>query len=184
MIKVKLADGRVINVQEDDPQKAAQTAHRWGKDNPKKPAAPARPAETTWRDRASGLAGNFLDGILPGTSGFVRGVRETAINAAQAPFSDEVDFDPIAAYNRGKSQQEVTNKRAQAADPRLNSGAQVAGLVGSFALPASKIASGASLGTKAAKGAKDAAIYSGVSGPCRRTRTPLPADGRTRFPPV
>jgi hypothetical protein len=161
LIKVKLADGRVINVQSDDPEQAARLAHEWGKSNPRKPS---EPQETTWQDRVGGLAGNYLDGILPGASGFARGVREAGLNAIQAPFSDEVDFEPIKSYNAGKRFQEQRNKRAQAADPTLNSGAQVTGMVAGLVLPATKIAGGASMGKRALEGAKTAGAYSAASG--------------------
>ena len=34
------------------------------------------------REKLGGIAGQFLDGILPGTSGIFRGAREAIINAA------------------------------------------------------------------------------------------------------
>lgn len=65
-----------------------------------------------------GDAGLFANGATLGFADRLRGVTEVAKNAIAAPFSDKVDFDPRAAYNRGFS-----GERQLIGDVRKNGGA-------------------------------------------------------------
>ncbi|MCW2349803.1 hypothetical protein [Sphingobium sp. B12D2B] len=154
MIKVTLADGRHIEVDTDDPKAAAKIAHEWSVKNP--------PA--TLKNRAAGVAGQVLEGVLPGLSGFVRGARETVVNAVQAPFSDKVDFDPVKAYNEGKRFQEGRNRLAAARNSTASNIATGAGLAAGLVLPAKKIAAGANLFQKAKAAATTSGLYGLLSG--------------------
>lgn len=156
MITVTLPDGRRIDVQTDDPKRAAQIAHTFGRNNPK--------VEKSAKNTIGGLAGNWAEGILPGASEFVRGAREVAVNAVQAPFSDKVDFQPIDSYNKGRAFQRARNKAAQREHPTASAVAQTGGLVSSLLLPGAKVLEGASLTQKALAGAKTAGAYGLLSG--------------------
>jgi len=121
------------------------------------------PANST-ATQAAGIAGNFLDGILPGASGFVRGAGEVVKNAVRAPLLDAEDFHPVQSYNQGRAFQEARNRMALQGSPALSNVAAGAGLAAGLALPASKIAKGASLAQKARAGAMTAGAYSAASG--------------------
>ena len=120
--------------------------------------------EKNTKNAVGGIAGHFLEGILPGASEFVRGAREVAVNAVQAPFSDEVDFTPAASYNQGRAFQRARNKAALQQHPTASTLAQVGGLASGLLLPAAKVAQGASLAQKAVAGAKTAGAYGLLSG--------------------
>lgn len=156
MITVTLPDGRRVDVQTDDPQRAAKIAHGWATQNP-------RP-ERTAKNEAAGVAGNYLDGILPGSAGFVRGASEVLKNAVKAPFSDAVDFEPGKAYARGQRFQADRQRMAREDHPTASNAAAWTGMGAGLFLPASKIARGASLGQKALAGAKTAGAYGAASG--------------------
>lgn len=126
--------------------------------------AQARKPASRLRDTIGGVAGNFLEGVLPGSSGFVRGVREMAINAAKAPFSDAVDFEPMKSYEAGRDFQENRNKISSLNAPTSTNIAQGTGLVAGLALPAAKIAKGANMAQKAWAGIKTGGAYGAASG--------------------
>ena len=156
MITVTLPDGRRIDVQTNDPKRAAQIAHTYGRDNPK--------VQKSAKNTLAGIGGNYLEGILPGASEFVRGAREVVVNAVQAPFSDKVDFRPMDAYNQGRAFQKARNNAALQQHPTASAIAQTGGLASSLLLPAAKVAQGASLAQKAVAGAKTAGAYGLLSG--------------------
>jgi hypothetical protein len=112
LIKVRLPDGRSVSVNTEDRQKAAKVAHTWAKSNP-------QPTDST-ATQVAGIAGQYLDGILPGASGFVRGAGEVVKNAVRAPFSDAEDFHPVQAYNEGRAFQEARNRMAAGGSPTLS----------------------------------------------------------------
>ena len=145
-----------MDVQTDDPQRAAKVAHGWATQNPK--------PEKTTKNELAGVAGNYLDGILPGSAGFVRGASEVVKNAIQAPFSAAVDFEPGKAYSRGQRFQEQRQKMAASDHPTASNAAGLAGIGAGLFLPATKIARGATLGQKALAGAKTAGAYGLASG--------------------
>lgn len=156
MITVRLADGREIQVDTTDPQQAAKVAHSFGQSNPH--------PEATTKNELAGVAGHYLDGMLPGASGFVRGTREAIVNAAQAPFSDKVDFHPLQSYHEGQAFQEARSKMAERDHPTASGVASGAGIAAGVVLPASKIAKGATMGQKMLAGAKTAGGYGLLSG--------------------
>lgn len=116
------------------------------------------------KDTLAGIAGNYLDGILPGSAGAVRGAREVVLNAVRAPFSAEEDFEPGKAYSRGQAFQAARQKAAMRDHPTASNVTALAGMGAGLLLPASKIARGASLGQKALAGAKTAGAYGALSG--------------------
>lgn len=156
MITVTLPDGRRVDVQTDDPQRAAKVAHGWATQNPK----PDRSA----KNEAAGVAGNYLDGILPGSAGFVRGASEVVKNAVRAPFSADEDFEPGKAYARGQRFQADRQRMAAQDHPAASNAAAWTGMGAGLFLPAAKIARGASLGQKALAGVKTAGAYGALSG--------------------
>ncbi|RVT92843.1 hypothetical protein [Sphingomonas crocodyli] len=161
MITVTLADGRKVDVRTNDPQKAAKIAHGWSRGNPK--GLPKAPPSSALRT-ARGLAGNFAEGVLPGSSGFLSGAGKALVNAAEAPFSDEVDFEPMASYSAGQRDQEAQNKATTQEHPYLSGAAQFGGMAAGVLLPGANIARGASLGQKAYAGVKTAGAYGVASG--------------------
>ncbi|UXC90514.1 hypothetical protein EGM87_15995 [Sphingobium sp. RSMS] len=156
MITVTLPDGRRIDVQTDDPKRAAQIAHTYGRNNPK--------VERSTKNTLGGIAGLWAEGILPGASEFIRGAREVAVNAVQAPFSDNVDFHPMDSYNKGRAFQRARNRAAVQQHPTASAIAQTGGLASSLLLPSAKVVEGASLAGKALAGAKTAGAYGLLSG--------------------
>lgn len=166
MITVTLPDGREVTVDTDDPKRAAQVAHGWSSKTPP-------PKEADWKDKFAGTAGNFMDGLLPGASGAVRGVREMAINAVQAPFSDKVDFHPLKSFDQGRRFQQGRNNRARQALPTASNVADGAGLLAGLALPVAKMAKVPTLLDKARVGAKSAGLYGALSGAMSSDRDTL-----------
>lgn len=126
--------------------------------------AKAAPRSLSALETAGGLAGNALDAMIPGFAGASRGTREVLVNALTAPFSDRVDFEPGKAYRRGQDFIGGIQKRTTKAHPTASTAADVTGIGLGFALPASKIVKGASLGQKALAGAKTAGAYGAISG--------------------
>jgi len=86
------------------------------------------------------------------------------VNAAEAPFSDKVDFHPLQSYREGQAFQEAREKAARDAHPNLAATAQGVGVLSGLMLPASKVARGANLYQKVTAGAKTAGAYGALSG--------------------
>src|SRR3546814_3235176 len=107
-------------------------------------------------DTLAGIACNYLDAMIPGAAGAVRGGREVLLNAVRAPFSASEDFEPMKAYSRGQAFQEARQKAASEAHPTAANVAAGAGIVGGLTLPATKIAKGATLFQQATAGLKTA----------------------------
>src|SRR3546814_13285509 len=72
-------------------------------------AHPAPPRST--KDTLAGIAGNYLDAMIPGAAGAVRGGREVLLNAVRAPFSASEDFEPMQAHTPGPAVQATRQKR-------------------------------------------------------------------------
>lgn len=156
MITVTLPDGRRVDIQTDDPKRAAQLAHGWAQQHPK--------AERTTANETLGVLGHLADGALPGASRTIGGALNTLSNAAQAPFSDKVDFHPADAFVRGQREQDSRNRLAKKDHPYLSNAATAVGFVGGLALPAANVARGAGLAARSFAAAKTAGTYGLASG--------------------
>jgi hypothetical protein len=136
------------------------------------PAPAAYPAEgpalptgsNTWRQSLRAVAGDVLDGALPGAAKFVRGTRGVTDNALGALFSDEA-FDPSSAYAEAAADQELAQARFNADHPNwataLGTGGAVAGL---FAMPGVRLLKGPGLARGLVNSAATGAAYGGLSG--------------------
>lgn len=161
-LRVRSPDGRTFVVQapagatEEEILSRVQARAKTPKGFPKAPPS--------LKDQAAGVAGNFLDGILPGSAGFVRGASEVLKNAVRAPFDASEDFEPGKAYAKGQRFQEDRQKAAARDHPTASNWAAGAGIGAGILLPAAKIAKGATLAQKVKAGAKTAGAYGALSG--------------------
>ncbi len=171
MITVTLPDGRKVDVRTDDPEKAAKVAHTWSTNNPK--------VGHSLREKAGGIAGQYLDGVLPGSSGFLRGVREVVKNAIVAPFSDQVDFEPVRSYDRGRRLQNARNRQAMLDNPNISGVAQGAGMVAGMALPAPRSHRAPPWPRRRRLEPPRQALMAPCLGPWHPTRTRSPGKDRT-----
>ncbi|RXZ34837.1 hypothetical protein EO081_04035 [Sphingomonas desiccabilis] len=108
-------------------------------------------------------AGKFADAILPGVAGLDRGVHKVTANAAQALLGNE-EFDPSAAFQQGKDEQDFSQSLFDAQHPNASTAASAAGLVGSLLLPEARVLRGSGMLPGMGNAALTAGGYGALSG--------------------
>jgi len=119
--------------------------------------------ENNWREDLRAGAGQFLDGVLPGTAATTRGIRGVVTNGFGSLFGDET-FDPAAAYEEGAQSQKDVQARFAATNPSLSDGLSYGGMATSLALPGANVAKGTRLSAGVINGGITAAGYGAASG--------------------
>jgi hypothetical protein len=138
----------------------------------KLPKAPPRPRQNrpnTGLETASATAQEALNGVLPNAGRFMAGVGGVIGNAIAAPLSDQVDFDPFAAFSEEEAASDLSRERLEEDNPTLANAAWGAGLIGPFALPQARILQGGGLLRGAGNGAITAGGYGALSGAMNNT---------------
>lgn len=128
---------------------------------PTAPEAPTGPS--TFLENASATAGQIMDGFIPGSRKFLAGAGGVIGNGIAAAIGRD-EFHPDEAYASGAASSDVDHARLEAEHPQIASAATLAGLAGSFALPAARLARGGSLGAGMLNGAATGAGYGALSG--------------------
>lgn len=142
--------GRTYTVQTDDPEKARLAVEKYL-------ALEKSSRPRTFLQNTKDFTGRVVDNVLPNLGDEIAAVPD-AISAA-------LRGRPVGeAFKRG--QREFKSNQADFAlrQPKLAGTATVAGTVGSLALPAGAVLKGASLGAKAAQGAKVGALWGAMAG--------------------
>ncbi len=159
-IKARLADGTVLQFPDNtDPAVIDRTVQ-------------AHIAETTRKDRAykagggtfGGMTNRLADNFTFGLADDVAGVASVIGNAIAAPLSDKVDFDPRAAFNRGKQDFKDSIERSGREAPVGSALAGALGFVGSLATPTRALAGAPTLRAGAALGARQGAVTGALGG--------------------
>ncbi len=112
--------------------------------------------------------GTALDGVLPGVARTDRGIHGVINNAVQSTIGDET-FDPAAAFQQGKDEQDYAQARFGVDHPDASLAATAAGLAGSFALPEARVVHGAGLLPGIGNAALTAGGYGALSGVLNET---------------
>lgn len=140
---------------------AKAEAQQAGPTDSEAPAAPTGPG--TFLENASATAGQIMDGFIPGSRKFLAGAGGVVGNGIAAAIGRD-DFDPTEAYATGAASSDINHARLEAEHPQVATAATLAGLAGSFALPAARLARGGSLGAGMLNGAATGAGYGALSG--------------------
>lgn len=159
-IKAKLADGTVL--QFPDGTDAAVIDR----------TVQARIAETARKEKVykvnggafGGMTNRLADNFTFGLADDVAGVSSAISNAIVAPFSDKVDFDPRAAFNRGKGDFNDSIERAGREAPVGSAIAGGLGIAGSIATPTRALAGAQTIRRAAALGARQGAVTGALGG--------------------
>ncbi|MHC9417681.1 hypothetical protein ACYZX9_03675 [Sphingomonas citri] len=114
------------------------------------------------------MVGTAVDGVLPGVARTDRGIHGVIGNAAKSLVSSE-EFDPAAALQQGKDEQDYAQARFGVEHPDASLAATAAGLAGSFALPEARVIRGAGLLPGMGNAALTAGGYGALSGVLNET---------------
>lgn len=99
----------------------------------------------TFLENASATAGEIMDGMVPGCRKFLAGAGGVVGSGIAAAIGRD-DFDLAEAYASGAASGDIDHARLEVEHPQVATVATLAGLAGSFALPAARLAGGRSLG--------------------------------------
>lgn len=114
------------------------------------------------------MVGTAVDGVLPGVARTDRGIQGVIGNAAKSLVGSE-EFDPAAAFQQGKDEQDYAQARFGVEHPDASLAATAAGLAGSFALPEARVIRGAGLLPAIGNAALTAGGYGALSGVLNET---------------
>ncbi|MBB3693010.1 hypothetical protein [Sphingomonas sp. BK580] len=109
------------------------------------------------------MVGTAVDGVLPGVARTNRGIHGAISNAAKSLVGSE-EFDPAAAFQQGKDEQDYAQARFGVEHPDASTVATAAGLVGGLALPEARVVRGAGLLPGMANAALTSGGYGALSG--------------------
>ncbi|MEN2786215.1 hypothetical protein ACFOKI_07410 [Sphingomonas qilianensis] len=128
------------------------------------PAVPEGPSEelkaqpNTAFQTVSATAGEFMDGLIPGSSKFLAGSGGALGNTIGAGLG-MTDWHPGQAYDEGAADSERDQSRLEADHPNIASAAGWAGFGSSFLLPAAKVFQGGKLLAGVGNGALNGVLY-------------------------
>lgn len=111
-----------------------------------------------------GVAGHFLEGVLPGLARHNNGAGEAILNMIRAPFSSTEDFHPLQSYRQGMATMDKALPQFTQEHPKAAGMAESTGMAGGMLLPATKVAKGANLAQKATSSMKTAGAWGALSG--------------------
>ncbi|MGK6323470.1 hypothetical protein ACMGDM_10300 [Sphingomonas sp. DT-51] len=114
------------------------------------------------------MVGTAVDGVLPGVARTDRGIHGVISNAAKSLVGSE-EFDPAAAFQQSKDEQDYAQARFGMEHPDASVAATVAGLAGSFALPEVRAVRGSGALAGAANSALTGAGYGALAGALNET---------------
>lgn len=112
--------------------------------------------------------GTALDGVLPGMARTDRGIHGVINNAVQTAIGDET-FDPAAAFQQGKDEQDYAQARFGVDHSDASTVASGLGMVAGLALPEARVVRGAGLLPGMANAALTAGGYGALSGALNET---------------
>lgn len=144
-----------------EPQVAASVLYGDAPDAAAPPSPAARPA-TTW-ETITGTAGEFMDGLLSGSAKAISGAGGAFRNLLDAGLGN-APYAPAQAYGTAAAAQERDQIRLEADHPTVASAAEWTGFGSSFALPAARVARGATVGAGVINGALTGTGYGALSG--------------------
>ena len=129
-------------------------------------------ANASFLQSLSATAGETLDGVIPGAGRFMAGAGSVVGNGIAAGLGRS-EFNPSAAFADGQASSDADKAQLEADHPNVATGAQFAGLAGSFALPVARVAKGAGMAAHTVNGALSGAGFGALSGALNDT-----GDGR------
>ncbi|VXD02801.1 hypothetical protein [Sphingomonas sp. 8AM] len=112
--------------------------------------------------------GTALDGVLPGVARTDRGIHGVINNAVQSAIGDET-FDPAAAFQQGKDEQDYAQARFGVDHSDASTVASGLGMVAGLTLPEARVVRGAGLLPGMANAALTAGGYGALSGVLNET---------------
>lgn len=156
-LTIRLPDGNEVDVQTDDPQVATAAARKHWERLQATPERPTAPQPRTAAQTAGDFAGDVVDNFFPNWGDEVAAIPD----AAKALVAGK----PVGeAFDQGRKDFKDHQAQYDTEHPWLSWASTLGGLGASLALPAGRVAEGASLGAKALHGAAVGAGYGAVSG--------------------
>ena len=144
-----------------EPQVAASVRYGEAPDSPA-PPSPTPPPNTAL-ESISATAGEFMDGLIPGSGKALAGAGGALGNTIAARFG-MTSWDPSQAYSEEAAAYEQDQARLEIDHPQIASVADWLGFGSSFALPMARVAKGATWEAGVLNGAANGAGYGALSG--------------------
>lgn len=150
-ITVRLPDGSQVETPTDDPKQAAAAARKyWEAQSAPKPKRSAL-------QTAGDFVGDVVDNVLPNWGDEIAAIPDAA--------SALLNGKPVGeAFDKGRKEFRDHQSQYDEEHPYLSWGSTLGGIGASLALPAGRVAEGASMGLRMAHGAAVGAGYGAVAG--------------------